>query len=79
VAYASQRERRDLRLWRAARKLRARLGEASSPLDPIPERPYGMWQRTYSRLVKRLAAIEAAALGAANIKLQKFLTSRLGD
>jgi hypothetical protein len=76
IAYASQRERRRERLWRAARKLRARLGEGSSHLDPIPERPYGMWQRTYDRLVERVGAIEAAALDTANVELRKLIARR---
>ena len=76
VAYASQRERRRERLWRAARKLRARLGEASSHVDPIPDRPYGMWQRTYDRLVERVEALEAAALDTANMELRKLTARR---
>jgi hypothetical protein len=60
----------------AARKLRARLGEASSHVDPIPERPYGMWQRTYDRLVERVEALEAAALDTANMELRKLMARR---
>jgi hypothetical protein len=70
------RKRRRERLWRAARKLRARLGEASSHVDPIPERPYGMWQRTYGRLARRLVALEAAALDTANMELRKHIARR---
>ena len=62
VAYASQLERERERSWRAARKLRRRLGQESSHVDPIPDRPHGMWQRTYDRVVQRIVALEGAAL-----------------
>lgn len=74
VAYASQRHHRQQRLLRASLKLRTRLGQEPSHrpptlLDPIPERPYGMWQRTYHRLVERLVTIENAVVGLANTEL----------
>ena len=75
VTYTSQRGHRRERLWRAVRKLRVQLGQDPSHLvslfDSIPERPYGMWQRTYDRLVQRLVAIENEILGLANTELRK--------
>ena len=49
------------------------VGEASSHVDPIADRPYGMWQRTYDRLVERVEALEAAALDTANMELRKLM------
>jgi hypothetical protein len=81
VAYASQRHHRQQRLLRASLKLRVRLGQEPSHrpptlLDPIPERPCGMWQRTYDRLVERLVTVENAILGLANSRLGWLMARR---
>jgi hypothetical protein len=55
VAYASQNERPMDRAMRQERKIRYRLGD-SEWLDSLPERPKGMWRRTYSKLTNRLVA-----------------------
>jgi len=60
VAYASQNERPIDRARRRAQKIRHRLGADPSFDDPIPERPKGMWRRTYERMVARLIAAEDA-------------------
>jgi hypothetical protein len=35
-----------------------------------------MWQRTYEHLVRRLVALEAAALDTANMELRKHIARR---
>jgi hypothetical protein len=73
VVYASQNERQLHRTRRAAQKIRYRLGGSSSPDDGIPERPKGMWRRTYDRMVARLIAAEEAEAEALLPIMQKML------
>ena len=54
LVYGCQKETRSDRLLRRARKLNYALGGEGAAM---PERPKGMWQRTYER---KLAAWEAA-------------------
>lgn len=53
LRYASQVETRLARLQRQCRKINRVLG-GDGGHDWIPERPKGMWQRTYERLADRL-------------------------
>jgi hypothetical protein len=53
LRYACQSETRYHRLLRKCRKLNRTLGGGGDP-DWIPDRPKGMWQRTYERLVAKL-------------------------
>ena len=50
--------------------------DTSSNRDRIPKRPYGMWQRTYDRLVQRLVAIENSVGGLANMELRQSMVRR---
>jgi hypothetical protein len=61
LSYASQREDRLDRTRRRASRIRRRLDPGSSLRDPAPERPKGMWQRTYLRLSGELKEAEAEA------------------
>ena len=59
LAYASQQKNPLVRNVSRSQKIRMRLG--GSPEDifgPIPERPRGMWRRTYERHCAVLARIE---------------------
>lgn len=62
LTYPTQRERgRDRRL-RRANKLRRRLGGEEGAFNGAPERPRGMWTRTYQRLAAELERHDQAAL-----------------
>jgi len=50
LVYASQREDHATRLISRAQKIRRRLGGSASLMEPFPEKPKGMYWRTYERL-----------------------------
>jgi hypothetical protein len=77
LAYDVQRERPYDRARRRADKARRRLdGDLGGRWD-IPERPTGMWRRTYNRLQAALAQAETAAEEAFDTETCRLL-SRLG-
>jgi hypothetical protein len=57
---------------RRARKLRERLRGGTSPLDPVPPKPHGMWRRTYERLTAQLNAVEGVVLVEMFVLWQQF-------
>ena len=62
LVYGSQGECRSDRAIRRLTKLRDRLGGYGGNDDPLPEKPKGMWRRTYDRLSRQAAPLEAASM-----------------
>jgi hypothetical protein len=61
LAYASQSESELDRALRRANKIRRQLGGEPGMASRFPERPKGMWRRTYDRLHERAFKIEMRA------------------
>jgi len=61
LPYASQAEDRSDRASRRANKLRRRLGGEPGMFLDVPERPKGMWDKTYQRHLSELFAAEEEA------------------
>ena len=62
LAYASQQKDPLVRNVSRSQKIRMRLGGSPNLFAPIPERPRGMWRRTYERHCAALARIEGNLL-----------------
>ena len=63
LAYASQFQTPQDRALSKAQKIRKRLGGTPSLMDPFPDRPRRMHQRTYDKLSRALLAAETVAIG----------------
>jgi hypothetical protein len=61
LAYESQHEDPFIRSLKRSQKIRMRLGGGGDPFSPFPEKPRGMWRRTYERHCAALAVLSAAA------------------
>jgi hypothetical protein len=61
--YESQRRSKKARAYLQAYRLRQRLGGSHPVRDPVPERPYRMKRRTYSRLCMRIEQLERLLIG----------------
>ena len=62
LAYGSQGECRSDRAIRRLIKIRTRLGGDNGIDDPLPEKPKGMWARTYDRFVRQAEPLELASM-----------------
>jgi len=56
------------RLYLRAYRLRERIGGGRPVIDPIRERPYRMWRRTYNRIVTEVERLERILIGSPIIK-----------
>jgi hypothetical protein len=70
--YESQLRNDRARAYLKAYRLRERLGGSRPVVDPLPERPYRMWQRTYDRIVAELERLERSLIGSRIIKQAPF-------
>jgi len=70
--YESQLRNTKARDYLQAYRLRERLG-GSRPLDPIPSRPYRMWQRTYARICAEIERLEEPLRGTRLVKRAPLL------
>jgi hypothetical protein len=73
LAYASQYERPWQRALRRANKLKQGLGIDVGIDEPYPEKPRGMWARTYGRLLDELLQAEIVANEAQAKRFQQLL------
>ena len=79
LAYASQYEQPWQRALRRANKLRQRLGINVGIAEPLPEKPKGMWARTYGCLLDEILQAETAANEAQANDFQRLLAQIEGD
>jgi len=73
VAYACQYEQPWKRALRRANKLKQRLGMGVELAEPLPEKPKGMWARTYGRLLDEILQAEMLANEAQANRMKRLL------
>jgi hypothetical protein len=60
LVYESQQEDPFIRSIKRSQKIRMRLGGSGGPFGPFPEKPRGMWKRTYERHCAALVRVECS-------------------
>ena len=73
LAYASQYEQPWKRALRRASKLKQRLGVGGGIAEPLPDKPKGMWTRTYGCLLDEILQAEMLASEAQANRFQRLL------
>ncbi len=73
LAHASQSEGAWDRAIRRASKIRQRLGADRGIVEPFPQKPKGMWQRTYERLREHAIEAETVANQAFTVQAERLL------
>ena len=73
LAYASQYEHPWKRALRRANKLRQRLGIGVGIAEPFPDKPKGMWARTYGCLLDQILQAEMLANEAQANRIKRLL------
>ena len=66
--YESQLRNDMARIYLRAYRLRERIGGGRPVIDPIRERPYRMWRRTYNRIVAEVERLERILIGSRIVK-----------
>ena len=79
LAYASQYEQPWKRALRRASKLKQRLGVGGGIAEPLPDKPKGMWTRTYGCLLDEILQAEMLASEAQANRFQRLLAHIEGD
>jgi hypothetical protein len=79
LAYASQYEQPWQRALRRANKLKHRLGIDVGIAEPFPEKPKGMWTRTYGCLLNEVLGAEILANEAQAKRFQRLLAQVRND
>jgi hypothetical protein len=71
LAYSSQSEGAFDRALRRTNTIRKKLGGDPGLASPFPERPKGMWRRTYEQLQEQVAEIEIEVEDAMDARLER--------
>jgi len=66
--YESQLRNDMARIYLRAYRLRERIGGGRPVIDPIRERPYRMWRKTYQRIVTEVERLERILIGSRIVK-----------
>jgi hypothetical protein len=79
LAYACQYEQPCQRALRRAHKMKQRLRIGVGIAEPLPDRPRGMWSRTYGRLLDEILQAEIVANEAQANMFNRLLAQFEGD